>query len=76
MKYDIKGCERLANAIIKGACNEYCTAKKILKDDPNNAEAFRKVNKNLQFFHSEFFQDITDVKPAYLIEKLNEMCEE
>ena len=29
MKYDIKGCERLANAIIKGACNEYCTAKKM-----------------------------------------------
>ena len=57
----------LANAIVEEACSEYLS----YGDAP--VTGIRKRNI-IEFFESEWFSELTDINPKWLIEKLEEKC--
>lgn len=70
--------ENLANAIIKKACKDYVALGNksdatLIGDGSNN-----RVNKAeiLHFFRSQWFRELTDVDPEYLIAGLDEIVKE
>lgn len=64
--------ERLSNAIIVQAAEDYRRMRKILDLDPCNKEA-KKERKNIEtFFRSETFAALTSLNPEQLINRLNE----
>ena len=67
--------EKLANAIIIRAVNDYKAALKKYRKNPYNHEAMRNVAKIETFFRSEWFLILTNLDPEYLIENLRkEVC--
>jgi hypothetical protein len=67
--------ENLANAIVMQAVKDYRATLRTLKNKPHNKTAISTKAKVLQFFHSNWFEMLTDIDPKMLIKKLNELSE-
>lgn len=63
-------CERLANAIILRAADDYRDAMKRLAGFPNDRDSKRTKAEVERFFHSGWFSTLTSLDPKMLIEKL------
>ena len=72
MEENYKAYENLANAIVKQAARDYMTALKRLKKDPYDRKKRKEVRELEEFFHSDWYELLTDVDPDYLIRKLRE----
>lgn len=64
--------ERLANAIIIQASNDYRLVLRKKKGNPRNSEANREVNEIERFFRSEWYQVLTTVDGEYLMNKIRQ----
>lgn len=67
--------QSLANAIVIQAAKDYRRALRKLKKYPNNTDAKRTVADCERFFHSDWYEILTNVKAEYLIRKLREEVE-
>jgi hypothetical protein len=68
----MKPYEQLANEIIITAVDEYKSCLKALKKDKDNKTLRNFRIKTEQFFYSEWFNNLTNVNPKYLIKKIKE----
>lgn len=64
--------QNLANAIVAQAAQDYLSALKRLKKNPRNRTAMDEAMQMEKFFHSGWYEILTDVDPDYLIRKLRE----
>lgn len=64
--------QNLANAIVAQAAEDYLLALKKLKKNPRNRMAMDEAMQLEKFFHSGWYEILTDVDPDYLIRKLRE----
>ncbi|MFN2937719.1 hypothetical protein ACKX2D_01540 [Lachnospiraceae bacterium YH-ros2226] len=64
--------QNLANAIVAQAAQDYLSALKRLKKNPRNRTAMDEAMQLEKFFHSGWYEILTDVDPDYLIRKLRE----
>ena len=62
--------EDLANAIIIKACNDYRTALKRVKKNPENKDAINEALSLERFFKSPWYQVLTSVVGEFLIRKI------
>lgn len=63
-------CERLANAIILRAVDDYRDAMKRLAGFPHDRDSKRTKVEVERFFRSGWFSTLTSLDPEMLIEKL------
>ena len=68
----MKPYENLANAIIMQSVDEYRNCLKALKKDPSNISYLNFKRRTEEFYHSEHFNNITNVNPNYLIKHIKE----
>lgn len=68
--------QNLANAIVAQAAQDYLSALKRLKKNPRNRTAMDEALQMEKFFHSGWYEILTDVDPDYLIRKLREKVAE
>ncbi|MGO5335849.1 hypothetical protein ACTQZS_03435 [Bilifractor sp. LCP19S3_H10] len=64
--------QNLANAIVAQAAQDYLSALKRLKKNSRNRTAMDEAMQLEKFFHSGWYEILTDVDPDYLIRKLRE----
>ena len=64
--------QNLANAIVAQEAEDYLSALKRLKKNPRNRTAMDEAMQMEKFFHSGWYEILTDVYPDYLIRKLRE----
>ena len=64
--------ERLANAIVIQAADDYRIALKKIKAHPKNREAISEVLEIEKFFRSGWYSQLTDVDGEYLIRRLQD----
>jgi hypothetical protein len=64
--------EKLANAIILTAVQDYRAALKKLKSNPRSRSAMQDAMECERFFRSDWYSILTDVSGEYLISKLRE----
>lgn len=64
--------ERLANAIVLQAVEDYRTALKCLNRNPENRTALADRREIERFFRSDWYKCLTDVDGEMIIQKLNE----
>ena len=63
-------CERLANAIVLRAVEDYRDALKRLAGFPHDRDSRRVKSEVERFFRSGWFSTLTSLAPEMLIEKL------
>lgn len=68
--------EDLANAIIVSAVKDYKSALKRLQKNPESVSAKDEIRRLERFFHSDWYEVLTDLDPGYLIRKVRAMVEE
>ena len=66
----IEPWQRLANAVVMRAVDDYRSAKKKLKKNPTNEMADTDIRKLNRFFCSQWFEVLTDVDGRLLLSKL------
>ena len=64
--------ERLANAIVLQAVNDYRVAMKAVKRNPNNRVALDNALQIERFFRSGWYSTLTSVDGEYLIRRFQE----
>lgn len=64
--------ENLANAIVLQAARDYRNALKNLQRNPRSRSALYEKNEIEQFFHSDWYLQLTSVEPEMLIKQLNQ----
>ena len=64
--------EKLANAIIIQAADDYRKAAKRLKHNPNHRESKETIEEVERFFRSDWYSVLTDVDGEFLLRKLKE----
>ena len=64
--------EKLANAIVVQAANDYRAALRKKKGNPRNSEMLRNVNEIERFFRSGWYQVLTTVDGEYLMDKIRQ----
>lgn len=62
--------ERLANAIILQAASDYRRDLKKIKKNPQNKDVMNDALQIEKFFRSSWYQTLTTVDGAFLIQKL------
>lgn len=71
-KNELDGYERLANAIIHLAAQDYMRALRSLKRNPNSRTARQIADDNERFFRSDWYSALTSVDGDYLIRRMKE----
>lgn len=61
------GFENLANAIVMQAVKDYREALCTLKNKPHSKTAISTKEEVVRFFHSSWFEMLTDIDPKMLI---------
>ena len=64
------GWQALANAIVEQAAKDYVKVLKRLVLAPKNDSLFREKKELECFFHSSWYEVLTDVDPDYLLDRL------
>ena len=64
--------EDLANAVVAQAAEDWKRAKRILRNDPKDEGAKRMLRDTERFFRSEWYRNLTNINPEYLMRKLKE----
>lgn len=62
--------ENLANAIVVQAIQDYKSAKKVLRKNPNHIMAKRTVSDVERFFRSDWYRVLTGVDASWLMERI------
>jgi len=62
--------EKLANAIVLQAVNDYRTILQKIRRNPQNKGAVEEALRIERFFRSEWYQTLTSVDGEYLINRL------
>lgn len=62
--------ENLANAIIVQAAKDYQKAMRQLRHNPKYTAAVHTKHEVERFFHSQWFQILTDADPEFLLEHI------
>lgn len=62
--------EKLANAIVVQAANDYMTNLRKKKRNPGSASAEHDIRECERFFCSDWYQVLTSVDGAYLMDRL------
>lgn len=70
-----EGYENLANAIIESAVDDYRGALQYMKQHPRSRLAGGHVKELERFFHSEWYECLTDLNADFLLRKVREMEE-
>ena len=70
-----KAYENLANAIIRQAVNDFRSALRHLKKDPDSESAKQAVQRLERFFYSEWYEVLTNLDASYLLRKVREMID-
>ena len=65
-----EGYERLANAIVIQAAEDYRKALKKLNKHPRDDNAKLLVNELERFFKSQWYNELTDISGEWLMEKI------
>lgn len=68
--------ENMANAIIVSAVEDYKAVLLRVKRRPDSKGAKEDVKRLEKFFHSEWYELLTDLDSSYLLRKVREMVEE
>lgn len=71
-KNELGGYERLANAIIQLAAQDYMKALRALKRNSSSRMAKQIVDENEKFFRSDWYMTLTNVDGDYLIRRMKE----
>lgn len=66
-----KELQALVDAILIQAVKDYGESLNKLENEPGNIEAGRMKNDVIRFFFSDWFAQITDLSPLYLLEKIH-----
>lgn len=66
----------MANAIIVSAVEDYKAVLLRVKRRPDSKGAKEDVKRLEKFFHSEWYELLTDLDSSYLLRKVREMVEE
>ena len=66
----------MANAIIVLAVEDYKAALIRARKKPDNKAVMNDVKRLEKFFHSEWYEMLTDLDASYLLRKVREMVEE
>ena len=66
----VDGWELLANAIIVEAARDFRAGYRRLKKDPGDRQAQDTVRESTRFFHSQFYEYLTNVDGPGLIQKM------
>ncbi len=73
----IEGYQNLANAIILQAVKDFRPAYRRLKRYPNDQWAQDRVRETVTFFHSQYFELLTNLDGPWLLNRImKEMDEE
>ena len=64
------GYQALANAIVEQAAQDYKAAVRMLKLHPDSKAAMKEALELEEFFHSCWYETLTDVDADYLINRL------
>ena len=64
------GWEALANGIVEQAVKDYRAALKTLRKHPDSKAAMETAMEVERFFHSQWYDQLTQIDPDYLIERL------
>ena len=67
---------RLANAIIAQGAVDYVEAAVLVERNPEDRAARRTKKECVQFFHSDWFAQLTDIDGEELLQKLDEQKHE
>ena len=67
--------EDLANAIIVSAVEDYKRVTVHIKRNPGNKSAIAEKKRLEKFFHSEWYEMLTDLDASYLLRKVQEVIE-
>ena len=62
--------QALANAIVVQAAKDYLRELRTLKRHPNCIASKQQALALEEFFHSDWYELLTDVNPDYLIQRL------
>jgi len=62
--------ERLANAVVLRAVDDYRIAARKLKRDPGNGTAETDIRRLNRFFRSQWFEELTNVDGRLLLSRL------
>lgn len=73
-KVIIECYQRLANAIVTQAANDYIWALKALKKQRRVNFCVAVINENEEFFRSEYFVALTNSDGEYLIQRIRKEC--
>lgn len=65
--YDV-GLERLADAVMKQAAEDYVGVLSELKENPNNKRVIREKEELEEFFSSKYCRNISKADPAKIVE--------
>lgn len=68
--YDLEGMEKLCNAVVKQAAQDWRTARRALNRHPDNHAAEHEMKRCERFFLSEHFMLFTDLDGKALLERL------
>jgi hypothetical protein len=66
--------ENLANAIILQAVKDYREALRDLSVNPDYPPALHTALEVEQFFHSDWFSELTDLNGTAIVKKLKKEC--
>ncbi len=66
----MNGYQALANGIIEQAASDYRDTLRRLKKHPDDKAAMKEAMELEEFFHSSWYEALTQVDPDYLINRL------
>ena len=64
------GYSDLANAVVEQAVKDYRAAAHDLRVIPNDQRSIRTIRSVERFFHSHWYEQLTNIDPEYLLNKL------
>lgn len=71
IQYPLRNVKSLCNAIITAACQDYRDARESYRIT-GKPEHKHRIEEIEQFFHSKWANDLTDLDPLVILEKLKE----
>lgn len=66
--------QALANAIVEQAAKDYLAVLRLLKKYPDSVACQERARYFERFFHSGWYEILTEVNPDYLIQRLRKVA--
>lgn len=72
----MENLDKLINAIIMSALKDYASAYRYTLYKPDNKYAIEELKKQEKFFHSEWYETLTDLNAEVLLSEVRRQEEE